>query len=288
MKYAITHRTRYGYDAPVTSSFAQVHQLPGSVDGQVCEQRSITADPPPEHIRERIDYFDNLTAFLSIDEEHSELTVTASSVVDTTARAISFPKAAGQPWERFTASLHGLDLTAVEFVLDSPLVVRSSRLHDYARPSFPDGRSLSEAVADLCMRIHSDFEFKPGSTDVSTTIDEVFDLRSGVCQDFSHVMIGSLRSIGIPAGYVSGYLETDPPPGEERLTGVDRTHAWVGVYIGEAGWVGIDPTNNQLAGPRYITTARGRDYSDVPPLKGVIYTDAEESKLEVEVDVVPA
>jgi transglutaminase-like putative cysteine protease len=288
MKYAITHRTRYTYDAPVTSSFAQVHQLPSSVDGQVCEQRSITADPTPEHVRERIDYFDNVTAFLSIDESHDELTVTASSVVDTTARATDFHEAAARPWETFAATSRSAGLTAVEFVLDSPLVERSPRLLEYAGPSFPDRRSLAESVADLCRRIHEDFEFKPGSTDVSTTIDEVFDLRKGVCQDFSHVMIGSLRSIGIPAGYVSGYLETDPPPGEERLTGVDRTHAWVSVYLGDAGWIGIDPTNDQLAGPRYITTARGRDYSDVPPLKGVIYTDAEESKLRVEVDVVPA
>jgi transglutaminase-like putative cysteine protease len=143
-------------------------------------------------------------------------------------------------------------------------------------------------VGDLCTRINTDFEFKPGSTDVSSTIDEVFGLGKGVCQDFSHVMIGALRSVGIPAAYVSGYLETNPPPGQKRLTGVDRTHAWVAVYLGDGRWLGVDPTNDQVAGPRYITTARGRDYSDVPPLKGVMYTDAEESKLTIEVDVVPA
>lgn len=287
MRYVVTHRTRYTYDAPVTSSYAQVHQLPGDVDGQTCERRSITADPLPEHVRERVDYFANRVAFLSIDVPHSELTVTASSVVDTTGRPTEFDPVGEGPWQSFCVDRDTTDLVAVEFALDSPLVARSARLREYAEPSFASHESLAGAVSDLSHRIHADFEFRPGSTDVSTTIDEVFDLGKGVCQDFSHVMIGSLRSMGIPSGYVSGYLETEPPPGQSRLTGVDRTHAWVSVYLGEGRWVGVDPTNDQLAGPRYITTARGRDYSDVPPLKGVIYTDAEESKLRVEVDVVP-
>lgn len=289
VKYEVVHRTRYEYDAPVTASYAQVHQLPWDVDGQTCLRRSITASPLPEHQRERVDYFGNPVAFLSIEDTHDELIVASSCVVDTTGRASEFGPVADLPWERFSArSGSELDLVAVDFSLDSPLVSASARLADLAFAAFTPGRSLAEATGDLSALIHRSFRFKPGSTDVTTTIDEVLDLGEGVCQDFAHVMIGCLRSVGVPAAYVSGYLETDPPPGKERLTGVDRTHAWVSVYLGDGGWVGIDPTNDQLAGPRYITTARGRDYSDVPPLKGVIYTDAEESKLTVEVDVVPA
>ncbi len=288
MRYEVVHRTRYEYDAPVTASYAQVHQLPWDVDGQKCLRRAITASPHPEHHRERFDYFGNPVAFLSIDDTHDELIVTSSCLVDTTDRPTAFGPYADRPWEQFSVRSRPGDLVAVEFSLDSPLVSASPRMADMAAEAFTPGRSLSDATSALSSLVHQSFRFKPGSTDVTTTIDEVLDLGEGVCQDFSHVMIGCLRSMGIPAAYVSGYLETEPPPGKERLTGVDRTHAWVSVYVGDETWVGIDPTNDQMAGPRYITTARGRDYSDVPPLKGVIYTDAEESKLTVEVDVVPA
>ncbi len=289
VRYEIVHRTRYEYDAPVTASYAQVHQLPWDVDGQRTLRRSITASPVPEYQRERVDYFGNPVAFLSIDDTHDELIVTSSSLVDTSERPTEFGPVGDRPWEGFSArSGNRRDLVAVDFAIDSPLVAATSRLAEMAFEAFTPGRSLAEATTHLSSLVHGTFRFKPGSTDVTTTIDEVLDLGEGVCQDFAHVMIGCLRSVGIPAGYTSGYLETEPPPGKERLTGVDRTHAWVSVYLGDGTWVGIDPTNDQMAGPRYVTTARGRDYSDVPPLKGVIYTDAEESKLTVEVDVVPA
>ncbi len=289
VKFEVVHRTHYEYDAPVSASYAQVHQLPWDVDGQICLRRSITASPLPEHQRERVDYFGNPVAFLSIDDPHDELIVTSSCLVDTTGRPTRFGPVADLSWEYFSVrNASRPDLVAVDFSLDSPLVAATPRLADMAYEAFTPGRSLAEASSELCSLVHRSFRFKPGSTDVTTTIDEVLDLGEGVCQDFAHVMIGCLRSVGVPAGYVSGYLETEPPPGRERLTGVDRTHAWVSVYLGDGNWAGIDPTNDQMAGPRYITTARGRDYSDVPPLKGVIYTDAEESKLTVEVDVVPA
>jgi transglutaminase-like putative cysteine protease len=289
MRYEVVHRTRYEYDAPVTASYAQVHQLPWDVDGQQCLRRSITATPLPEYQRERVDYFGNPVAFLSIDDNHDELIVTSSCLVDTSGRPTEFGSVADRPWEGFSArSGNHPDLVAVDFALDSPLVAATPRLAEMAFEAFTPGRSLAEATTHLSSLVHGSFRFKPGSTDVTTTIDEVLDLGEGVCQDFAHVMVGCLRSVGIPAGYTSGYLETEPPPGKERLTGVDRTHAWVSVYLGDGTWVGIDPTNDQMAGPRYVTTARGRDYSDVPPLKGVIYTDAEESTLTVEVDVVPA
>ncbi len=171
--------------------------------------------------------------------------------------------------------------------MDSPLVVRSDELAAYAASSFTPGRALAEAVTECSTRIHADFAFDPDATEVDTPLTEVMAMRRGVCQDFAHVLLGCLRSVGLAGRYVSGYLETRPPPGRPRLTGVDRTHAWVAVGLVDGRWVGIDPTNDQMAATAYVTTAHGRDYADVPPLKGVVYTDATESTLTVTVDVVP-
>ena len=202
----------------------------------------------------------------------------------TVGRATSAPRVGVHGGRTAAAAADDLDM--VEFTLDSPMVTRSEQLAEYARPSFVGDTPLADAVMSLCGRIHADFEFDADATQIDTPLIEVLEMRKGVCQDFALIMVGSLRSLGLPASYVSGYLETVPPPGQKRLTGADRTHAWVGVYLGDGKWIGVDPTNNQIAGPRYITAARGRDYADVPPLKGVIFTDAEESRLTVSVDVV--
>ncbi len=288
MIYEVLHTTRYDYDAPVEASFAEVRQLPDDVDGQVCVRREVTTDPGPEYLREHRDYFGNLTATAVIREPHTRLVVTSSSLIDTSDRPNEFGAEGQQPWTTYTAARSDPDdLEAIEFSLDSRLVTRSAQLADYAAPSFADGVSLAHGAVSLCARIHADFEFDAKATKVDTRLADVMKMRKGVCQDFAHVMVGSLRSLGLAACYVSGYLETEPPPGRPRLTGVDRSHAWVGIHLGSGRWIGIDPTNNQLAGPRYVTAARGRDYSDVPPLKGVIFTDAEESRLTVAVDVAP-
>ncbi|MCB0994340.1 MAG: transglutaminase family protein [Acidimicrobiales bacterium] len=289
MMYEVTHVTRYDYDAPVTASYAQVHQLPDDVDGQVCLRRSVHTAPSPHHQRERRDWFGNLAAVVEIHEPHTTLVVTSTSVVDTTGRPTELGDVARQPWEHHLAThRHAGDLDAVEFCLDSPLVRRSEDLADYARPSLRPGASLAEVVTDLYRRIHTDFVFDPEATETDTPLATVLELRRGVCQDFAHVLIGCLRSAGLAACYISGYLETDPPPGKPRLTGADRTHAWVGVHLGGDRWISVDPTNAQVAGPRYVSAARGRDYGDVPPLKGVIFTDAESSVLTVSVDVLAA
>ena len=286
MIYQVSHSTRYDYDAPVVASFAELRQLPDDVDGQVCLRRSITTDPEAEHHREHRDYFGNLAAVVVVREQHTQLVVTSTSLVDTSDRPTGFGDDGRLPWRSYTVAESSSDeLTAVEFTLDSALVTRSEQLAEYARPSFGTDTSLADGVTSLCARIHADFEFDAKATEVDTPIVEVLAMRKGVCQDFAHVMIGALRSLGVPAAYVSGYLETLPPPGKARLTGADRTHAWVGVSLGGGRWIGIDPTNDQIAGPRYVTAARGRDYADVPPLKGVIFTDAETSKLTVSVDV---
>jgi transglutaminase-like putative cysteine protease len=286
MIYEVLHTTQYDYDAPVESSFAEVRQLPGDVDGQVCVRRDVTIDPVPEYVREHHDYFGNLTATAVIREPHTRLVVTSCSIVDTSGRPTDFGGDGQEPWMSYIAARSAPgDLDALDYSLDSRRVERSTQLGDYARPSFGDGVSLIDGVVSLCARVHADFEFDAEATKVDTRLEEVLRIRKGVCQDFSHVMIGSLRSLGLAACYVSGYLETEPPPGKPRLTGVDRTHAWVGVHVGGDRWIGIDPTNDQIAGARYVTAARGRDYSDVPPLKGIIFTDAEKSQLTVSVDV---
>jgi transglutaminase-like putative cysteine protease len=284
--YEVLHRTQYDYDAPVESSFAEVRQLPDDVDGQRCVRREVMIDPGPEYLREHRDYFGNRTATAVIREPHTRLVVTSSSTIDTSGRATGFGDDGGQPWTSYTAAQSDPDdLDAIEFSLDSRRVTRSARLAEYARPSFGDGVSLADGVVSLCERVHADFDFDTEATRVDTRLEDVLRMRKGVCQDFSHVMIGSMRSIGLAACYVSGYLETEPPPGKPRLAGVDRTHAWVGVHLGHGRWIGLDPTNNQVAGPRYVTAARGRDYADVPPLKGIIFTEAEKSTLTVSVDV---
>ena len=284
--YQVSHTTQYDYDAPVVASFAELRQLPDDVDGQVCLQRSVTTDPVAEHQREHRDYFGNLAAVVVVREEHTRLVVTSTSLVDTTGRPTDFGDDGRRPWRSYTvADAPSDELTAVEFTLDSALVTRSEQLADYAGPSFGSNVSLADGVMSLCGRIHSDFEFDTEATEIDTPIADVMAMRKGVCQDFAHVMVGALRSLGVPAAYVSGYLETLPPPGKARLTGADRTHAWVGVSLGGGRWIGIDPTNDQIAGPRYVTMARGRDYADVPPLKGVIFTDAGTSRLTVSVDV---
>jgi len=287
MRYRVRHTTRYDYDEPVSASYAELRLLPDDVDGQRCIERTIVTNPAADHVREHRDYFGNLATTVSVFEKHTRLVVTSSSIVDTAGRRDEFGNLGRRAWSEYRASAMPSDLQAVEFSLDSTLVDRSDALAEYASPSFGSDTTLADGVTSLCNRIHGEFEFDPEATEVNTPIVEVLEIRKGVCQDFAHVMVGALRSIGLPACYVSGYLETVPPPGKKRLQGADRTHAWVGVYTGDGEWVGVDPTNNQLAGPRYVTAAHGRDYQDVPPLKGVIFTDATKSVLTVSVDVEP-
>ncbi len=179
------------------------------------------------------------------------------------------------------------DLVPASMSEPTPLVPLSEAARHYASRSFARGRPWLDAVCELMCRIHDDFEFEPGATTVSTSVDEVLYQRRGVCQDFAHLMLACLRGHGLPARYVSGYLLTDPPPGMPRLMGVDASHAWVAAYSPQHGWVEFDPTNRQLADPRYITLTWGADFADVVPLRGVIYGGGEQ-RMDVEVSVIPA
>jgi transglutaminase-like putative cysteine protease len=288
--YRVTHRTEYEYEKEVSSSYSQLHLLPREAPGQRCRTAGVIVDPTPEDYREHTDFFGNRVAVVAIHHPHRALTVTATSVVEVDERPEALSLFGQHPWEQARDAVRRGEVPdpvdAIQFVLDSPLVEVADVYRDYAAASFTPGRHLLDAVTSLCSRIHSDFAYVPGSTAVTTPLAEVFDQREGVCQDFAHVGIACLRSVGLPARYVSGYLETNPPPGRAKLTGVDGSHAWLSVFVPDAGWLDIDPTNDQLVSSRYVVTAHGRDYGDVPPLNGVIYTRGKTESLRVLVDVV--
>ncbi len=238
-------------------------------------------------IREQADFFGNRATYFTIEEPHDELKVKAVSRVAVAPAAPPDP-AATPPWEAALASLE-LDrspqgLEARQFVFDSPYVRASADLAHYAAPSFPPGRPLLDAALDLMRRIHADFRYDPRATTLSTPLREVLALRRGVCQDFAHLQIGCLRSLGLAARYVSGYLRTTPPPGRPRLVGADASHAWLSVWCPGFGWIDLDPTNAQIPSEGHILLAWGRDYDDVSPIKGVNLGGGRHS-MTVEVDV---
>jgi transglutaminase-like putative cysteine protease len=287
MKFHIVHTTRYTYSQPVSLCHNETHLRPRVFELQDCLDARIDIAPLPARSDERADYFGNPVTYFSVQEPHGQLTVTATSTVR--RRAAVFLDADGSlAWDHVAAHLRtagsAATLAAREYVLDSPLVAAGPDLAAFAVPSFAPGRPLRSAVHDLNRRIHREFLYDPSFTTVSTPLADVLQQRRGVCQDFAHLAIGCLRSLGLPARYVSGYLQSTPPPGQERLRGADASHAWFAVYDPDAGWVDFDPTNDQIVGDRHVTTAWGRDYADVTPLKGVVFGGGAHS-LEVAVEI---
>jgi transglutaminase-like putative cysteine protease len=281
--YEVTHRTEYEYAAPVSASYGKAHLLPRETPVQVCRRAEVRFDPLPDDRSEHTDSYGNRALNFAILRPHTTLAVTGVSVVEVREpRAVSL--LGNQPWEHATGAV---DPDAVEFRLDSPRVAASTELARFAASSFAEGRPIVEAVADLVHRIHGEFDYVPGATTVTSTIEELMASRQGVCQDFAHLAIGCLRSVGLAARYVSGYLETDPPPGKARVPGADQSHAWASVFVPGDGWIDVDPTNDRFVNDRYVTTAWGRDYGDVPPIEGVIFTHGNEHTMTVTVDVVP-
>lgn len=287
--YEVTHRTQYRYDGEVTASYGLAHLLPRDAPGQRVRRSRLQVDPQPDLIAERSDYFGNRCGYLEVHRPHTELVVTAVSVVEISRTAADLAaldawtvgqaaRPAGGPVE------DGLD--ALDFLLPSEQVSFDPAVQAYAAAVLAPGRPLGQALADLVHRINADIAYVPGATSVTTPLREVLDRRHGVCQDFAHLAVGCLRLAGLPARYVSGYLETRPPAGLPRLQGADASHAWLSVLVPELGWVDLDPTNDQPADARYVVTAWGRDYTDVPPLKGVIFTESGASTLTVGVDVI--
>jgi transglutaminase-like putative cysteine protease len=288
--YRVVHRTEYRYESEVSSSYGELYVLPRDAPGQVCRSSRVRIEPEPHDYRERTDFYGNRAAYFAVLEPHTRLTVTAESMVEV-SRPGSLPLPVDQAWESIRDRLR-LDpaddaFDARGFVLGSPKVVVSPAVAAYAAASFPPGRPLTEALTELTSRIYADFAFQPGATSVRTTLTELLECRKGVCQDFAHLAVGCLRSVGLAGRYVSGYLETVPPPGRPRLEGADVSHAWASVFVPDAGWVDFDPTNDRFVSDRYVITACGRDYGDVSPLKGVIFTEGTQNELHVSVDVAP-
>ncbi|NEX16650.1 MAG: transglutaminase [Halochromatium sp.] len=291
MRYQITHQTRYGYGGPVSLCHSIAHLKPREMAYQRCKIANLRINPWPSVVREHRDFFGNRVSYFSVQQSHLQLEITATAEVEVWAPTLPEP-AATQPWEKLLAQLQlstGSEAASARlFRLPSPAVPLDPLAADYARESFVPERPVLEAALELVSRIHRDFEYDPTSTTVATPLSEVLQLRRGVCQDFAHLAIAALRGLGLPARYVSGYLETLPPPGQPKLRGADASHAWLSVYCPEAlqsgGWVDLDPTNDCVITDQYITTAFGRDYQDVTPLRGVFYGGGEHS-LAVSVDV---
>ncbi|WP_040686003.1 transglutaminase family protein [Nocardia vinacea] len=291
--YRVEHRTTYKYSDEVTSSYGRVYLTPREFPGQRLLSHEIHIDPTPSDRSIGTDVYGNTTSYFHVTAQHTKLVVTGESVVEVDTPDATAVSATGKPWEQARPSTTNGPL-AVEFTLDLHPPEITPEVTAYAAESLTPGRPLLEAVTELNTRIHDDFIYKSGSTTVSTRVADVFAARAGVCQDFARIGAACLRSHGLASHYVSGYLATDPPPGKERLVGADATHAWSAVWVpGDTAhdrtghWIGFDPTNDQFADERYVTVAWGRDYADVPPLRGIIYTDAKESSITVSVDVAP-
>jgi transglutaminase-like putative cysteine protease len=286
--FEVTHTTVYRYVSVVSVSHNVVRLAPRLLDRQRPLSHRIELTPPPSVVSVHTDYFGNEVHFATIDEAHQELRVTAQSTVAVGPSAIP-DVSETQPWERVYGRClldHSkTTLEATEFTFPSPHVPVAPAYADYARPSFTAGRPILEAVIDLTSRIHRDFTFDSEATTLATPLEEVLKNRRGVCQDFAHFQIACLRSLGLPARYVSGYLETLPPPGQQKLMGADASHAWISFYCPGIGWIDADPTNDVLPSMQHITVAWGRDYGDVSPIHGVA-SGGGDHQLDVAVNVV--
>lgn len=289
-RYHVEHRTTYRYSAPMADGYTVAVLTPRDTPTQHVLSSEIDVVPPADERSERIDVFGNVVVHVGVHRPHDELSIIGRSDVVVLEPP---PLPAGSPWADVaaaTAALRGpLALDVGMFTGSSRFVdldQLGARLADLAAPSLVPGRPIVEALAALCTTIHTTFDFDSAFSEVSTPLAAVLDARRGVCQDFAHLAIGCLRVFGIAARYVSGYIETDPPPGRPRLAGADASHAWVSAWAGELGWVDFDPTNGALPVRRHVTTAWGRDYGDVTPVRGVVIGPSSQQELVVAVDVV--
>jgi transglutaminase-like putative cysteine protease len=282
VEYEVVHTTVYDYSQPVAVSHHLACLTPRVLPRQQVQHHELQIEPAPVAISTHTDYFGNTVTFFGMEGPHQRLTIRARSQVILEAPSLPAP-AETPPWED-VADRSALPLEALEFLFDPEPDPASTVAHDYARASFTAGRPLLEAVLDLTRRIYEDFTYDPKATTIRTPLVEVFKSRRGVCQDFARLEIACVRSLGLPARYVSGYLETIPPPGRPRLVGADASHAWLAVYCPGTGWIDVDPTNNVLPSRRHVTVAWGRDYGDVSPIHGVILGGGKHT-LRVNVDV---
>jgi transglutaminase-like putative cysteine protease len=288
MKYRVTHTTKYTYSENVTLCHNIAHLLPRITPSQSCQLSQLLIDPLPANVNEWSDLFGNRRASFSIQMPHKELSVTAISEVEVFSSTLP-PGETSIGWEQ---AVEYINTTSDPDIIDNRLYVLESDFTDfimdvvsYSKPSFRKDRPLLDAVENLMHRIHQDFKYDPGFSTIATPLKEVLKHKKGVCQDFAHLAITCLRMQGLAARYVSGYLETIPPQGKEKLVGADASHAWFSVYVPHLGWVDFDPTNAKIPKEQHITVAWGRDYADVAPLKGIIFGGGKKNRLDVSVDV---
>ncbi|WP_029147807.1 transglutaminase family protein [Methylophilus sp. 5] len=289
MRYQVEHQTLYSYDLAVIQSQQLLHMMPRQTDFQQCVSYTLACEPQPAEQSRRSDFFGNHNDYFTILTPHQSLAVLSRFQVDIQPRPTMADLTQSPAWEEAQAMLQlqaTLHLTAAPFIYATAKVMCSEALASFARSCFTPQRSLLEAAMALTQHIYAEFEFDPQATDISTPLDEVLKGRRGVCQDFAHLMIGALRSLGLACRYVSGYILTHPPAGQPRLVGADASHAWVSVYCPVYGWVDFDPTNNCLVQQDHITVAWGRDFSDVSPMRGVVLGGGQQ-QLTVNVTVTP-
>ena len=289
MRFRIKHSTHYTYAQRVTQCYNLANVVPRNTARQRCLSNRIVVTPHPAVTRKRTDYFGNEAYHFEIQRIHKELVITSESEIQINDLDSELNLDLGVSYQEaldyLATTLNADTIEAREFLLNSPMIECSEALADYARPSFEPNRSLKACVGELTSRIFKDFAYDPNFTTVATPLIEVLEHKRGVCQDFAHLQVGCLRSVGIPAKYVSGYIETLPAPGKQKLVGADATHAWIAYFSPNEGWVEFDPTNDKQANSQHIVTALGRDYYDVTPVKGVIFGGGEAPLLAVSVDV---
>jgi transglutaminase-like putative cysteine protease len=268
VRFRVDHGSEYQYSTPAALSLNEACLTARASPFQTVLGHSFHTEPRAEYHRDRTDFFGNHWRLFAFERPHRRLQIVSSLEVEVNRGRLGDGAAEGyQP-----------------FLAPSPFVRVGQAFADYGRPSFYGHRSRPEALADLTERVFRDFTYDPKATVISTPVEEFFRLRRGVCQDFSHLMLAVLRSLGVPARYVSGYLNTQPPPGKPKVVGADASHAWVAAWDPSAGWIDLDPTNGIVVANDHITVAWGRDYGDVTPLKGVVLGGGTQ-KLEVKVTV---
>ena len=287
MKYKLKHQTLYTYVNEVHNYQSILCLQPRNSKKQICSNFKLEIEPSPSKIYSRTDFFGNTQHYFSLHESHKSLKVTVTSEVEVLNNAVQLFNtiSCDEARTKFQTDLN-LKNEVLQYLLPSQYISWDEEIVTFADTCLIPEVSLFEAVLDLIKKIYTEFQFKSGSTNVNTPLKTVLKERKGVCQDFSHLAIASLRSVGIPAKYVSGYIETIPQKGKPKLEGSDASHAWISVYIPEMGWCEFDPTNNMIPEQRHIITAYGRDFADVSPLKGIIFSSGDH-KVKVEVDVIP-
>lgn len=290
VRYRIRHTTRYDYSDIVTIAHNEARLTPRTCQRQDAHKTHFVIEPAPTFIDRHEDYFGNWVDQFAFEEPHAEFELTAHSEVTVHHQELPKPEET-PPWEQACRPTFQLsrpdDFDAFQYLFSSPHVSWDAAQREYALVSFTPGRPLLSAAVDLTKRIHADFTYQPGVTSIATPVSAVFQARRGVCQDFAHLQIAMLRSLGLSARYVSGYLLTRPPPGAKKLVGADATHAWLSVFCPGHGFIDLDPTNATVVGIDHTTLAWGRDFADVSPLKGVVLGGGSSHHVAVAVDVNP-